>query len=471
MRRLSAAMSAAGAAGVLVLAAAVLAASQAPGAGPAPAPVAQQWAASWAASPQGPYPSGNAAAQPVLEFAVESAESGALDQSFRLIIRPDLWGAQFRIRFTNAFGTKPVTFDDIYVGLQASGANVVPGTSHRVTFNRGRASVALPPGQALFSDPIRLGFVTAGGTPLLAGRKLALSFHVVGSSGPMTWHAKALTTSYLTAPHSGSHSADEDDDAFASSTTSWYFVDMLDVLVPAGTAVIAAFGDSITDGTASTLNGDDRWPDVLSRRLHATYGSRVSVVNAGIGGNQVLGPSRYSPEEPFSGGPAARDRLDRDVLALSGLSAVVWLEGINDLSTGATAEAVIAGMQDVVRRVRARGVRIVGATITSSLGSSGGSGTAEADERRRAVNAFIRGAGNFDAVADFDAATLDPKTGALRPAFQPNSTTGGAGDRLHPNRAGYLAMGNAINLSLIAQPGLVRRQAHQGDRPRGRLAP
>jgi lysophospholipase L1-like esterase len=107
-------------------------------------------------------------------------------------------------------------------------------------------------------------------------------------------------------------------------------------MAPAATRVIVAFGDSITDGTASTLNGDDRWPNALSRRLHASYGNHVSVVNAGIGGNQVLGPAEYSAAHPFSGGPSAGQRLERDVIGLSGVSAVIWLEGINDFGVNAT---------------------------------------------------------------------------------------------------------------------------------------
>ena len=208
-------------------------------------------------------------------------------------------------------------------------------------------------------------------------------------------------------------------------------------MAPANTAVVCAFGDSITDGTLSTLNGDDRWPDAFSRRLHAEYGNRVSVVNAGIGGNRILTPESYPPPQPFAGGPSALQRLDRDLFGLSGLSGLVLLEGINDISAGASADAIIAGMKELVSRVRAKGnIKIVGATLTPSLTANGNSGTPEANQRRQAVNAFIRKGGLFDAIADFDAATVDPATGGLREAFVPNSTIGGPGDRLHPNRPG-----------------------------------
>ncbi len=413
----------------------------------------QKWVASWAASAHGPYPSGNASAQPVLQYAIESPEAGANDQSFRLILRPDLWGKSGRLRFSNAFGTKPVTFDDVFVGLQASAGNIATGTNMRVSF-AGKRSITIEPGAVVYSDAVKLNFVKSAADSLLAGRKLAVSFHVVGSSGPMTWHAKALQTSYLTAPRAGSHSSQESDASFPFTTTSWFFLDAFEVMASADTAVVVCFGDSITDGTLSTLNGDDRWPDVLLRRLHAAYGNRVSVVNAGIGGNQITGPARYSPTAPFAGGPSALDRLERDVLSLSGVTHIVWLEGINDLSRGATAETVIAGMQQLVNQVRASGKvkisKIIGATITSGVGYNGPAGTAEVNERRLSINQFIRTGGLFDGVADFDAATVDPQTGALRAAFQPNSTIGGAGDKLHPNRAGYQAMGNAIDLKLLA---------------------
>jgi lysophospholipase L1-like esterase len=417
-----------------------------------PLPRRQKWVASWTASAHGPYPSGNASAQPVLEFAIESAERGAVDQTFRLIVRPDLWGSRARLRFTNVFGTQPVTFDDVFVGLQGAAGNVVTGTNRRVTFATGQGRLTLAAGQSTFSDPIALPFVERIDTSMRAGRKLAISFHTVGSTGPMTWHAKALQTSYLTAPGSGSHSGEERDDAFAFTTTSWFFLDAIDMLAADDTVLVACLGDSITDGTASTLNGDDRWPDVLSRRLHAAYGDRVAVVNAGIGGNRITGPADYSTSAPFAGGPSALDRLDRDVLALSGLAAVIWLEGINDLSAGTSVEAIVAGLKEGVTRLRRRDgrLRIVGATITSSLGATSAAGTADNDTKRQAVNAFIRSGGLFDAVADFDAATRDPQTGGLRALFQPNSTIGGAGDRLHPNRAGYQAMANAIDITLFA---------------------
>jgi hypothetical protein len=161
---------------------------------------------------------------------------------------------------------------------------------------------------------------------------------------------------------------------------------------------------------------------VLARRLHTVYGNKIAVVNAGIGGNQVVGPAEYSPQKPYPGGPSAKDRLDRDVLSLSGIAAVVWLEGINDFSKNGNApvEAVEAGMKDVVGRIRAKfvGIRIIGATLTSALGSTNPNhGSPEQNAKRKALNEFIRNGGLFDGIAD-----LIPQRSIRRPvACAPNS--------------------------------------------------
>lgn len=428
--------------------------------GPAAAQPAR-WATSWTGSVQGPYPVGNPSAQPDLRFAFPSADIGARDQTMRLMVMPSLWGQQVRLRFSNALGTRPVTFDGVFAGLQRSGSVLEPGTSQAVAFS-GQPTVTVPPGQSVWSDPVALPFVHASADPALLGRRLAVSFHVAGESGPMTWHAKALTTSYLTAPGAGTKGDSDGVLDFPFSTTSWFFLDAIDMAATEGTRVVVALGDSITDGTASTLNGDDRWPDVLRQRLLAAGAARVAVVNAGIGGNQVVGPAEYSPQHPVPGGPSALDRLDRDVLALSGVTAVIWLEGINDFSKNGNASAatVIDGIKQGVARVRQRfpGVRVIGATVTTALGSSSAAhGSAEQDGKRRALNDFIRSGGLFDGVADFAAATLDPATGEMRAEFVPESTTGGPGEKLHPNRAGYEAMAGAIDLAPL-MAGAVQAQ-------------
>ncbi len=405
-----------------------------------------KWVVSWTGSSQGPYPSGNASAQPDLKLAFPAPQDGARDQSFRMIVKPELWGTAARLRFSNAFGTQTVKFDGVFVGLQLASSAVVAGTNRRVTFG-GKDAFTLSPGETAWSDPVGLPFAKQP----LHGRKLAVSFHVAGESGPMTWHAKALQTSYLSFPGAGAVGQDERESAFPLSTTSWFFLDAIEVQSPADAWAIVALGDSITDGTLSTLNGDDRWPDVLARRLHAAYGDRVAVVNAGIGGNQVVGPAEYAAQKPASGGPSALARLDRDVLSLSGVAAVIWLEGINDLTRGTSVEAIQAGMKEGVGRIRAKlpGVRVIGATLTPALGAANVTGSPEQDQKRKQLNEFIRASGLFDSVADFDRVTTDPATGAMKAEFVHNTTIGGEGDKLHPNRLGYLAMGAAIDLTVL----------------------
>jgi len=418
----------------------------------------RKWAASWATAIQSAYvapttPQGAAVPaydpQPDLSFALPDATAnGVNDQTMRMIIKPDLWGEVIRVRFSNVFGTKPVTFSAASIALQDYQANLVHDSSVGLTFG-GQASLTVQPGRQVFSDPVRLPYVTEEAIPFLRGRNLALSFAVQGSSGPASYHAGAFTTSYISPPNSGDVTQAENDIAFPYSTTSFFFVSELDVVAHRDTLVICAFGDSITDGTFSTLNGNDRWSNVLSRQLHDRFGDRVSVVNEGIGGNAVAATVAGQP---------ATQRVGRDVLGLSGINLVVWMEGINDLgSAGSTADPVIAGYQQVVSTLHTAGVKVIGATVTSSLVPGGqvpansplaaasaalaaSYGSAQTDAYRRQLNTFILTSGIFDAFADFAAVTTDSSTGTLNAPFVPNSE-GSAGDYLHPNRAGYQAMG------------------------------
>ncbi len=427
----------------------------------------QHWVATWATSPAtffhyvppvAPVPPGPpttfapANIQPDLAFPFPNANTtGATDQTFRTIVKPDLWGKWMRFRFSNVFGSQPVTFSEVTVALQEYSGNIVRGTLTPVRFS-GKKSVTIAPGQELFSDRVLLTWVNSADDPGVQGRNLAVSYAVAGNSGPMTHHSSAFVTSYVTATGSGNHTEDLDVFAFKFTTTSTFFLDAVDVMAPSNTVVVCAFGDSITDGTHSTLNINDRWMNTLSRRLHNAYGSRISIVNEAIAGNRVVNP--VTPNA--TAGPAAVDRLDRDVLGLSGLTDVIWLEGINDVGAGHTTDAIIAGYQNVVARLHARGIKVYGATLTSALGISGvdqGDNGPGHDVSRKILNDFIRNSGLFDGVEDFDAATLDPATGNMQAVFLPNSTfTQLPWDYLHPNHAGYIAMGEAVDIEPFAPP-------------------
>jgi lysophospholipase L1-like esterase len=431
-----------------------------------------KWVESWTTGEQALYPAGYEVGQPGPTGPIGPNATGPLltsafpdnvahDQTLRMIIHPSLGGRAWRLRLTNVFGKQPVTFGHVAIAVQAVAGTIEPGTSRPLTFS-GRRSVTVPAGQEAVSDPVTLGL------PSRPKDNLAVSVHVSGASGPMTWHAASFMTSYITDPGAGDHTADADDEAFPHSTTSWFFLSGLEVRRP-DAATVVAFGDSITDGFYSSINGHDTWPDDLQRRLVAREragGPKLSVVNEGIAGNMVTAIGRLPGGCTPCDGPSALVRLDRDLLSLSNVRVAILLEGINDLGGGgATAEQVIDGMKKLVARAHARGIKVIGATITPSEGTDAPGlenyATAETDARRRAVNDFIRNSGTFDGVADFSAATEDPANpGHLRPAFVPGSSVGGAGDHLHPNRAGLLAMARSIDVGQLARlaRGTARRR-------------
>ena len=464
----------------------------------------QQWVATWATSPAAyfvyvaPLPQNQALApaptrfttaniQPDLAFPFPNANTtGANNQTIRSIVKPDLWGDTMRVRFSNVFGNQPLTFDSTTLGLQDYAANVVHGTLTPVTF-RGSSAVTIPAGQEMWSDAVHLSWVKHADDPLIQGRNLAISYSIQGDSGHMTYHSGANTTSYITPPGSGDLTQNPNGFAYEYTTSSWFFLATVDVLAPTDTVVICAFGDSITDGTHTTFNGNDRWSNVLSRRLHNAYGNKVSIVNEAIGGNRVINPVVANA----ASGPAAVDRLDRDVLGLSGLTHVIWLEGINDLGAGYgaaanpvenpvihTPAAIIAGYRDVVSRLHTRGIKVYGATVVSALGLNNPAqgwdlihfptflATVDngpvVEANRLILNQYIRARGSFDGVVDFDVATADPNPAALgnmNAKYLPNSQfTQLPWDYLHPNHAGYNAMGLAVDIAPFAP---ARNQSHR----------
>jgi lysophospholipase L1-like esterase len=413
------------------------------------------WVDSWTASPQAAYPAGYEVGQPGFPGVLGPGNTGPLltqafpdgqarRQTLRMIVHPGVGGRVWRLRLSNLFGTKPVTFGRVRVAVQAAAGTIARGTSRTVTFG-GRRAVTLGAGKERLSDrfPVRLATRNT--------RNLAVSLYVVGPTGPMTWHAASFMTSYLSDQGAGDHTADRSDAAFPHSTTSWFFISGLEVQ-RTNTASVVAFGDSITDGFFSSINGLDRWPDDLQRRLFARErpgGRVVAVTTEAIAGNMVTRIGRLPGGCTACDGPPALDRLDRDLLRQPNVKAVILLEGINDLGGGgATAAQVIAGMKQIVARVHARGIKIIGATLTPSAGTAFGLyGTAATDAARRQINDFILHSGTFDGVADFSAATEDPANpGHLRPEFDVNSSVGGPADNLHPNRAGFLAMARAVDL-------------------------
>lgn len=377
---------------------------------------------------------------------VPEAPPGLSGSTVRLILRPTADGSRVRVRLENTVGKAAVTFSSATLGVAAGGAAVIGGSQRALSFG-GQPGLTLAPGAQAWSDPVAL--------PVQAFRPLSLSLHVQSASDAST-HTLGLVTNYI-AP--GNRAADPSAAGFnpvaaiAKGTNLLafpvYWVGALEVS-PRGPGAVVMLGDTITDGRCSTTTHGglvkggvvvpdlhQRWTDIVASRLAALPPERQkSVVNAGIAGNAVV---------MARNGPPAVDRLDRDVLALSGVTHVVFFEGTNDIAAGADAARVIAGMKSVIDRVRAHGLRIIGVTMIPR-GQPGGGFTAAQERDRLEVNRWIRSQAGFDGVIDFAAWMLGggtSETGAeiIHPAYNC--------DFIHPNAAGYALMGQSIDLDLF----------------------
>ena len=396
----------------------------------------ERWVGAWATAVmlrQPTPPAGGAVGQapaPALASAIN------LDnQTLRQIIHVSLGGDQVRVVFSNAYGTAPLEIGAASVALRATDAAIKPQSARALMFG-GRPGASIPPGALLVSDPARLT------VPALAD--VAVDLHLPGRTEgqPVTVHGAAWQTSYVsrTGNFSGASS-------FPVQTTtdfmraqlpsaSWFFLSRVEVVAPAQTGAVVALGDSITDGTQSGINTNNRWPDHLARRF-ARSNIKMGVLNVGIGGNRVLADGTGT-------GISALARFDRDVLAQPGVTHVILFEGINDIQgppPNPSAEELIAGHRQIIERAHTHGLKIYGATLTPFRGWTSFSDEREA--KRQAVNQWMRTAKMYDAVIDFDAVVRDPKDPSkMRAEFDP-------GDHLHMNGVGYKAMADAIDLALF----------------------
>ncbi|MGW5265874.1 SGNH/GDSL hydrolase family protein [Microbispora sp. NPDC004025] len=389
------------------------------------------WVPTWTAMPQAAEPEN----MPPAPFTRDDVVLA--DATLRQTIRVSTGGERIRLRVSNAFGGAALPVTRVSVALPAGGragvSAIRPGTARPVTFH-GRPSVTIPAGAQAVSDPLDAGVAPRS--------NLTVTVHLADGHPPAgtTAHPGSRTTSYLVA---GDH-ADAADLPGATPVDHWYLLSALEVWAAPSAAAVAVVGDSLSDGRGSTTNGNDRWPDRLADRLQSLPGTcGVAVVNQAAGGNRVLDDGL---------GPNALARLDRDVLAHSGVAWLILFEGVNDIGTAEATEAAqkrVAGelvfaYDQIVTRAHARGIRVYGATLTPFGGNTpydDARGCREA--ARQAVNQWIRTSGRFDAVVDFDRAARDPADPRrLRAAYD-------VGDHLHLNPAGYQALADAVPVGLF----------------------
>ncbi|MWA12434.1 SGNH/GDSL hydrolase family protein [Streptomyces sp. BA2] len=401
--------------------------AHASGSKPGPGSSGPAWAAAWAASPQ----------RASTGFKPNWSEDGFSGQTLRQVVRVTEGGDRARIRLSNAYGTSPLHIAGATIARtkKGGGAAVEEGSVRRLTFE-GRRSVEIPAHGQLSSDEAGLG--------LKPFESVTVTLHLARTTGPATFHAQSFATSYRA---DGDHVADAGAGAFGESTESWYFLSGVDVRGDRARrgGGIVLFGDSITDGFASSTDLNRRWSDALAERL-AKAGSPRPVLNAGIGGNLVLNDSAWYGERGTA-------RFGRDALDLPGVGTVVVLEGLNDIGFSesdtptykpapkVSAEDLIAGHRKLIRAAKEKGVKVVGATLLPLGGSDhyGERAAKVSDE----FNEWVRTSGEYDSYVDFDRALADPADAErLAPEYD-------SGDHLHPNDAGYAAMARAVDLETL----------------------
>jgi lysophospholipase L1-like esterase len=415
---------------------------------PARAQQGDHWVGTWMVAhvgrPQNPpapaAPSLPAAATTTAPPAAPPAFMHFNNQTLRQIVRTSIGGTRARVVLSNAFGTAPLTIGAAHVALRDKESAIVPGSDRALTFSA-RPAMAIPTGAVLVSDPVELAVPAMG--------DLAVDLYLPGNTdapSPLTAFTNALQTNYVS--ETGNFAGTP---AFpvVARTPGWFVVSRIEVMAPQAVGAVVTVGDSITAGSRSTPDANNRYSNHLARRLLA-QGMTMAVLNAGIGGNRVL------TEGAYTAGINVVGRFDRDVLAQPGVTHVIVLEGINDIGNARanptpTAEDLIAAHKQLIERAHTRGIVILGATLTPFEGAMYFTPIGEA--KRQALNQWIRTSRAYDGVVDFDEATRDPSHPArFLPQYE-------SGDHLHPSDAGYKAMADAIDLALLKKTAAATRSS------------
>ncbi len=347
-----------------------------------------------------------------------------------MIAHTSIGGRGVRIELSNTFGSTPLVIGEAHIALRGKESVIIPSSDRTVRFG-GQPACWIPPGATEISDPVDLD--------VPAESDLAVSIYIPETAATDTMHAVGLHTTYISKEGNATAQASIPD---ATTTQAYYWLTNIDVAAAPNAAAVVTFGDSITDGATSTPDTDHSWPALLARRLAASGGAHIAVLNEGISGNRLLRDGA---------GVNALARFDRDVLAQPGIKWMTILEGINDIgftslpgaspSDAVTSEELIGALKQLIDRAHEHGIKVLGGTLTPYEGALYYSEAGE--QMREQVNQWIRSSGAFDAVVDFDAVTRDPEhPKRIRPDFNKS-------DHLHPNDVGYQAMADAIDLSFF----------------------
>jgi lysophospholipase L1-like esterase len=401
---------------VLAMAASAWVSAALPPAAAAPRDANQAWVTAWSTSQQGLGPA-----------KISNA-------TIRMIARVTIPGDSVRVRLDNTFGTAPIELGKATIGLRARGPAVAAGLVKPLTFG-GKDSVTIAPGASVASDPVALH--------VEALQDVAVSLFVPAAGVQPSQHNNAQVTSYLTEDGAGDQSGSQDGKPFSGKTTSMFWLKSIDVMPTARAGTIVALGDSITDGTCSTLDAHDRWEDALATRMALKQKITHAVINEGIGGNTATSANL----DPPANSPPGTERLDRDVFSHAGVTHVVLFLGTNDIRRGAPADQVIAGIKDIVARVKQKGIKIIGVTIIprdSVVPGIPDTGWNDAKTKiRNQVNDWIRKQAGFDAVLDFDKLVRDRSDpDVINIAYD-------CGDGVHPSPFGYFLLGKSVDLGLF----------------------
>ena len=371
--------------------------------------LAQNWVGTWATAPQ------------TVVKSFMPYNNCMTNRSVRQVVKVSIGGGVIRLKLSNIYSMQPVEIRSIYIAHAKDSFDIDAKTAQYFKFGNSYKTV-IPAGKQIVSDALKF--------KLRNLERVAITINYTSAPEIPTVHMGSRTTSYIMKGVTNAHS----NFAKAFRENHWYNISGIDVYTMSNNmSAIAIIGNSITDGKCSTDNAQNRWPDVMSEMLQLKHKiTNQGVLNLGIGNNRVTVPGGF--------GALAKERFDRDILMQSGVKKVVIFEGVNDIgaarsgSSETVARQIIESIQGMVKKAKARKMKVYLGTITPFKGTGYYSHFHEA--ARLYVNDWIRSqAKNVDGILDFAKLLQDPNDDRrMKREYASN-------DWLHPNPAGYKAMG------------------------------